>query len=178
MDVALPDTMLVGELLPHLLRHAGEDMADEGERHGGWVMHRATGAALEPNRNLSVQGVRDGELLHLVPGRLDWPELAYDDVVEIIASGARRTGRSWGKLATRRCGLATGATAMSVARVSEISSTSENSFEDAMQQGISRANKTLRNVKGAWIKEQQLDIENGKVTRYQVNMLVTFVLDD
>ncbi len=67
---------------------------------------------------------------------------------------------------------------MSVARVSEISATSEKSFEDAMQQGISRANKTLRNVKGAWIKEQQLDIENGKVTRYRVNMLVTFILDD
>lgn len=67
---------------------------------------------------------------------------------------------------------------MSVARVSEISSTSEKSFEDAMQQGISRANKTLRNVKGAWIKEQQLDIEDGRVTRYRVNMLVTFVLDD
>jgi len=67
---------------------------------------------------------------------------------------------------------------MSVARVSEISSTSEKSFEDAMQQGIARANKTLRNVKGAWIKEQQLDIENGKVTRYRVNMLITFILDD
>ena len=67
---------------------------------------------------------------------------------------------------------------MSVARVSEISSTSEKSFEDAMQQGILRANKTLRNVRGAWIKEQQLDIENGKVTRYRVNMLITFILDE
>lgn len=67
---------------------------------------------------------------------------------------------------------------MSVARVSEISSTSEKSFEDAMQQGISRANKTLRNVKGAWIKEQQLDIEAGRITRYRVNMLITFILDD
>ncbi|HET6215222.1 MAG TPA: type VII secretion integral membrane protein EccD [Micromonosporaceae bacterium] len=114
MDVALPDNMLVGELLPHLLRHAGEDLADEGERHGGWVLHRATGATLEPNRNLTVQGVRDGELLHLVPGRLDWPELAYDDVVEVIASGARHTGRSWGRLATRRCGLAVAATVFGV----------------------------------------------------------------
>ena len=67
---------------------------------------------------------------------------------------------------------------MSVARVSEISATSDKSFEDAMQQGIARANKTLRNVKGAWIKEQQLDIDNGVVTRYRVNMLITFVLDD
>ncbi len=67
---------------------------------------------------------------------------------------------------------------MSVARVTEISSTSEKSFEDAINQGISRAAKTLRNVKGAWIKEQQVDIEGERITRYRVNMLVTFVLDE
>ena len=67
---------------------------------------------------------------------------------------------------------------MSVARVTEISSTSDRSFEDAIKQGISRASKTLRNVKGAWIKEQQIDIEGESITRYRVNMLVTFVLDD
>jgi flavin-binding protein dodecin len=67
---------------------------------------------------------------------------------------------------------------MSVARVTEISSTSDRSFEDAIKQGISRASKTLRNVKGAWIKEQQIDIEGENITRYRVNMLVTFVLDD
>ena len=67
---------------------------------------------------------------------------------------------------------------MSVARVSEIIAMSKVSFDDALEQGVARAHKTLRNVKGAWIKEQQIDIENGKVTRYRVNMLVTFVLDD
>ena len=67
---------------------------------------------------------------------------------------------------------------MSVARVTEISSTSDVSFEDAMKQGIARANKTIRNVKGAWIKEQQIDIEGDKITRYRVNMLITFVLDE
>jgi type VII secretion integral membrane protein EccD len=106
IDVALPDNALVGELLPHLLRHAGEELADEGEAHGGWVLRRATGTLLEASRNLTVQGVRDGEVLQLVPGRVDWPELAYDDVVEVIASGARRAGRSWGSPATRRCALA------------------------------------------------------------------------
>lgn len=109
MDVALPDTMLVAELLPHLLRHAGEDLADQGESHGGWALHRATGASLEAGRSLAVQGIRDGEVLHLVPRRADWPELAYDDVVEVIASGARRAGRSWGAAATRQCGLAVSA---------------------------------------------------------------------
>lgn len=106
MDVALPDNMLIGELLPHLLRHAGEGLGDEGERHGGWVLRRATGAALESTRNLAVQGVRDGEILELAPRRVEWPELAYDDVVEVIASGARQGSRSWGNEATRRCGLA------------------------------------------------------------------------
>ena len=102
IDVALPDNVLVGELLPHLLRHAGEELADEGEMHGGWTVRRATGGELDATRSLAVQGVRDGELLHLAPRRLDWPELAYDDVVEVIASSARRIGRSWGGAATRR----------------------------------------------------------------------------
>jgi dodecin len=67
---------------------------------------------------------------------------------------------------------------MSVARVIEISATSEKSFEDAIVQGVSRASDTLRQVKGAWIKEQEVEISDGKITRYKVNMLVTFVLDD
>ena len=67
---------------------------------------------------------------------------------------------------------------MSVAKVSEISATSSKSFEDAIQQGITRASKTLRNVRGAWIKEQHVRCDNGTIVEYQVNMMVTFVLDD
>lgn len=67
---------------------------------------------------------------------------------------------------------------MSVARVTEISSTSTKSFEDAIQQGIARATKTLRGVSGAWIKEQKIAVKNDKITSYQVNMMVSFVLDD
>lgn len=67
---------------------------------------------------------------------------------------------------------------MSVAKVSEISATSPTSFEDAIQQGIARASKTLRNVRGAWVKEQHVRCENGKIAEYQVNMMVTFVLDE
>lgn len=67
---------------------------------------------------------------------------------------------------------------MSVARVIEISATSSQSFEDAINQGLARAHKTLRNVKSAWIKEQSINLEEGRISVYQVNMLVTFVLDD
>ena len=67
---------------------------------------------------------------------------------------------------------------MTVARVTEISSTSTKSFEDAIQQGIARATKTLRGVSGAWIKEQKIAVKNDKITSYQVNMMVSFVLDD
>jgi flavin-binding protein dodecin len=65
-----------------------------------------------------------------------------------------------------------------VARVIEISSTSETSFEDAISSGVNRANQTLRNVTSAWVKEQRINLDgSGGVTDYQVNLLVTFVLD-
>ena len=67
---------------------------------------------------------------------------------------------------------------MSVAKVIELTATSSKSFEDAIQQGVARAAKTLKNVEGAWIKEQQVVIKNGKVSGYRVNMMVTFVLGD
>ena len=66
---------------------------------------------------------------------------------------------------------------MSVARVVEISSTSTKSFEDAVVQGIDRANKTLRNVKSAWVKDQEAEVNSGKIVNYKVNLKVTFVLD-
>jgi flavin-binding protein dodecin len=67
---------------------------------------------------------------------------------------------------------------MSVAKISEITSTSKKSFEDAIQAGIARANKTLKNVKGAWIEYQKIDIDGGKIINYRVGMRVTFVLTD
>ena len=66
----------------------------------------------------------------------------------------------------------------SVAKVSEISARSDKSFEDAINLGLKRASKTLRNVRSAWIKEQRLDLNEGKITGYQVNMMVTFIIDD
>ncbi|GAB4521983.1 MAG: dodecin family protein [Amphiplicatus sp.] len=67
---------------------------------------------------------------------------------------------------------------MAVARVTEIISGSPKSFKDAIEAGIERANKTLKNVEGAWIKDQSIILDNGKIKEYRVNMHVTFVLED
>ena len=67
---------------------------------------------------------------------------------------------------------------MSVAKITEIQSSSTVSFEDAIKSGIARADKTLKNVSGAWIKSQQVVIANGQVSEYRVLMKVTFVLND
>ena len=64
-----------------------------------------------------------------------------------------------------------------VARVTEISARSANGFEDAIKVGVARATQTLRNVTSAWVKEQQVRIENGEIVEFQVNLLVTFVLE-
>ncbi len=66
---------------------------------------------------------------------------------------------------------------MTVAKVIEISAESERSFEDAITQGITAASKTVRNIMGAWVKEQQVRVTDGKITAYRVNLQITFVLD-
>jgi len=65
---------------------------------------------------------------------------------------------------------------MTVAKVTEITATSNKSFEDAVSSGIKRANKTLKNITGAWVADQEVVVENGKITSYKVRMRVTFVL--
>lgn len=65
---------------------------------------------------------------------------------------------------------------MAIAKVTEIISSSPKSFDDAVQKGIERADKTLKNVRGAWISAQKLEVEKGKITEYRVTMRVTFVL--
>ncbi|MGN6534694.1 MAG: dodecin family protein [Mesorhizobium sp.] len=67
---------------------------------------------------------------------------------------------------------------MSVARVTEITSSSKISFQDALEKGIERASKTLKNVKGAWVQEQKVEVADGKIVAYRVNMKVTFVLEE
>ncbi|HKX83840.1 MAG TPA: dodecin family protein [Pyrinomonadaceae bacterium] len=67
---------------------------------------------------------------------------------------------------------------MSVAKNIEITSTSTTSFDDAIRQGIARASKTIHNIRGAWIKEQKINVSEGNVTDYVVMMIITFVLED
>jgi dodecin len=67
---------------------------------------------------------------------------------------------------------------MTIAKVSEITSTSDKSFNDAIARGIKRASKTLKNITGAWIADQEVEVEKGKVKTYRVRMRVTFVLED
>jgi flavin-binding protein dodecin len=67
---------------------------------------------------------------------------------------------------------------MAIARVTEITAGSKKSFEDAVEKGINRANKTLKNVSGAWVQDMKVEVEKGKITEYRVNMKVTFVLEE
>jgi flavin-binding protein dodecin len=67
---------------------------------------------------------------------------------------------------------------MTIARVTEIIASSSKSFEDAIEKGINRASKTLKNVEGAWVKEQKVIVKNGKIKEYRVDLKVTFILTD
>lgn len=67
---------------------------------------------------------------------------------------------------------------MAIAKITEIQAASKKSFEDAIKAGISRADKTLRNITGAWVKDQKVKVEKGKIVEYRVIMRVTFILND
>jgi dodecin len=67
---------------------------------------------------------------------------------------------------------------MSVARITELSASSKKSFDDALEAGLKRATKTLKNVTGAWISSQEVLLKNGRINEYRIRMKVTFVLED
>lgn len=67
---------------------------------------------------------------------------------------------------------------MSFAKITEITATSDKSFEDAVKKGVERADKTLKNVKSAWVKDQEAQVKNGKIEKYKVTMKVTFILEE
>ncbi|ADB29875.1 secretion protein snm4 [Kribbella flavida DSM 17836] len=118
LDLALPEHASVAEVLPGLLTKAGEHLADEGVAQGGWVLRRADGAQLVLGRSLGSHRIRDGEILHLVPSRLEWPELEYDDLVDAIATGSSRLGAAWSAWHTRLWGLISAVAALLVVLIS------------------------------------------------------------
>ena len=136
VDVALPEQVPLAELLPEVLRHAGVGLADEGERHGGWVLRRGDGVALATAQGLHPQGVRDGEVLHLVPAGEEWPELEYDDVVEAIAEGARRRGGVWTPDASRTATLAAAAVPLGLGLPALLTTGSEGEFPGLAGLGV------------------------------------------
>ena len=106
LDLAIPHQVPLAELLPEVLRRAGEAGDLERPAASGWILRRGDGASLLGETALAHQGVRDGDVLYLVPRNLTWPEPDYDDVVEEIAAGARQHGRTWDASATRLFSLA------------------------------------------------------------------------
>ena len=106
LDLAVPDQVPLAEILPEVLRRAGEATPGElAPGPGGWTLRRADGASLGGATPLALQGVRDGDVLYLVPRSVTWPEPEYDDVVEEIAATARARGRTWDASATRLVAL-------------------------------------------------------------------------
>ncbi|MBY8871726.1 type VII secretion integral membrane protein EccD [Micromonospora sp. PLK6-60] len=95
MDLALPSDVPLADLLPTLLRYAGEDLADEGVRHGGWRLSRLGGPPLDGGRTATQLGVRDGEVLYFNPRSSAAPEIVFDDVVDAVATGTNQRPGAW-----------------------------------------------------------------------------------
>jgi type VII secretion integral membrane protein EccD len=106
IDLAIPHQVPLAEMLPEVVLRAGEGHDQQTlAATGGWMLRRADGVPLSGDLALAGQGVRDGDVLYLVPRNLSWPEPAYDDVVEEIAVGARAHGRMWDAAITRLVAL-------------------------------------------------------------------------
>ena len=102
IDLAVPSDVPLSELLPTLLRHAGEDLADDGARHGGWSLNRLGGPPLDGGRTAGQLGVRDGELLYFRPRDSTAPEIVFDDVVDAVATATNERPGGWQVATTRR----------------------------------------------------------------------------
>lgn len=114
VDVALPADVPLADLLPTLLRYAGEDLPDAGLVHSGWVLQRMGETPLDPGRSVSSLGVRDGEILHFRPRQAQLPEMAFDDVVDAIATASRDRSDRWRPATTRAFSFAVMVGALSV----------------------------------------------------------------
>jgi type VII secretion integral membrane protein EccD len=104
--------MPFAELFPTVLRHAGEDLANAGLAHGGWVLQRLDEAPFDPGSTPAQAGLRDGELLHLRPGMSLLREPSFDDVADVVATGVNDRPDRWRPEFTRRFTLGTAAAAL------------------------------------------------------------------
>lgn len=102
MDLALPSDVPLADLLPTLLRYAGEDLADDGATHGGWALRRLGGPPLDTGRTVAELDIHDGEMLYLTPRADASPEVVFDDVVDAVATATRQRADRWVTADTRR----------------------------------------------------------------------------
>ncbi|GAA0367020.1 type VII secretion integral membrane protein EccD [Actinoallomurus spadix] len=117
IDLSLPAEVPLGQLLPTLLRVSGDDLANQGLAHSGWVLQRIDGPPLDIGRTLTQLGVRDGEVLHFRPRLSLIPEMAFDDVADVVATGKKERSDRWRPDTTRRFGLGVAAAGFAVGAV-------------------------------------------------------------
>ncbi|GAA1699449.1 type VII secretion integral membrane protein EccD [Fodinicola feengrottensis] len=108
IDLALPEEVPLAELVPTLLRYAGEDMIDAGSAHGGWALSRLGAPPLDTGRSCVQLEIRDGEQLHFTPRSAAPPEAVFDDVVDAIATATNSRSGRWNARASRVVGLVAG----------------------------------------------------------------------
>lgn len=102
MDLALPSEIPLAELLPTLLHHAGEELADDGAEHGGWTLRRLGGPPLDTGRSAAQLEIRDGEMLYFVPRHDTTPEVVFDDVGDAVATATQSRPGRWAAADTRQ----------------------------------------------------------------------------
>jgi ESX secretion system protein EccD len=135
LDVALPVASPVAEVLAMLVRHGGHDLAKRGLGHGGWSLRRTDGAALALGETLNNQGVRDGEVLNLVPADRGWPKIAYDDVAVAVQESPDR-GRRWTPAVARVGGSLAGLVTAGVGCLAALRSTAGSASSGAALAGL------------------------------------------
>ncbi|MEV5766455.1 type VII secretion integral membrane protein EccD [Micromonospora sp. NPDC052213] len=120
MDLALPSDVPLADLLPTLLRYAGEDLADEGVRHGGWSLARLGGQPLDGGRTPAQLGIRDGEVLYFNPRSAAAPEIVFDDVVDAVATATNQRPGAWQVGTTRSFAVLFAAAALGAGAVAAL----------------------------------------------------------
>jgi type VII secretion integral membrane protein EccD len=117
LDISLPADVPFAELFPTILRHAGDDLANLGLGHGGWVLQRLDEPPLDPSATPNQAGLRDGQVLYLRPGISQLPEMAFDDVADVVATGVNEKPDRWRPYHARRVGIGAAAGALVVGAV-------------------------------------------------------------